>query len=119
MKEVNMNSTKELLVARKTELLSYRHETEKRLNRLKYKGEPQYRVRIASGKHQVYVKASGSNSREKYISKDSIGKAEQIATYDYLKETLKRINLELNQIDRVLKAFVKSLYVSCCITLLN
>ena len=103
-----MNSTKELLVARKTELLSYRHETEKRLNRLKYKGEPQYRVRIASGKNQVYVKASGSNSREKYISKDNIGKAEQIATYDYLKETLKRINLELNQIDRVLKAFVKS-----------
>lgn len=103
-----MNSTKELLVARKTELLSYRHETEKRLNRLKYKGEPQYRVRIASGKNQVYVKVSGSNSREKYISKDNIGKAEQIATYDYLKETLKRINLELNQIDRVLKAFVKS-----------
>lgn len=102
-----MNNTKSLLVARKTELLSYRHETEKRLNKLKYKGEPRYRVRIASGKNQVYVKAPGTNSKEKYIAKDSIGKVEQIATYDYLKEILKRIDLELNQIDKALKIYDK------------
>ena len=102
-----MYNTKDLFLARRTELLKYRHETEKRLNRLKYKGEPQYRVRIAAGKNQIYVKAPGSNSKEKYISKHNIEKAEQIATYDYLIETLKRIDIELTQIDKALKIYDK------------
>ena len=102
-----MNNTKDLLLARKTELLKYRHETEKRLNRLKYKGEPQYRVRIASGKNQIYVKTPGTKGKEKYISKQSVGKAEQIATYDYLNEMLKRIDFELKQIDKALRLYDK------------
>ena len=98
-----MNNTKQLLIERQKELLSYKKAIENRLSRLKYKGNPQYRVRISSRKNQIYVKQSGSIEKEKYISKNKIEKAEQIATYDYLIEMLKRVDSELNQIEKTLK----------------
>ena len=81
-----MENIKALLNNRRNELIKLRQEIEKRYSKLKYKGNPQYRVRISARKNQVYVKMPGPDSKEKYITKNNIEKARQIATYDYLNE---------------------------------
>ena len=99
-----MENIKALLNNRRNELIKFRQEIEKRFSKLKYKGNPQYRVRISARKNQFYVKMPGPDSKEKYITKNNIEKARQIATYDYLNEMMRIIDTELQQIDRILNS---------------
>lgn len=100
-----MNSTLVMLQKRKEELIRIRTDAVNRLRKLKYKGSPKYRVRLAVKKNQIYVMSQ--EGTEKYLSQKDLDKAEQIATFDYLNEVIKRIDNELKLIERVLPLLAK------------
>lgn len=93
----------QLLQNRKIELEQYREEALKRLDKLNYKGEPKCHIRISSKRNQIYLIQPKALKKEKYLKSSQKAYAVQIATFDYLMETLKRINKELEQIDLLLK----------------
>ena len=89
------------LSARKYELLHLREEAVREIKRLKYKGTPEYHLRIYSDKNQIYVR--GSDYKEKYLPVKMHSKAKQIAAYDYLTRLIKIIDADLKPIEKLLK----------------
>ncbi len=92
-----------LLNMRKQELIKYRQTSVKRLEKLRYKGIPKLHIRIDSTKNQIYIREKGNRSKGIYLANQKMIKAEQIATYDYLKKIIEKIDNELILIDSMLK----------------
>lgn len=92
------------LMARKNELLALKNDAEKRLQRLKYKGDPVYHIKIDSKCNQIYVRQCKEQSKGKYLSKKKLISAKQIATFDYLKEIIRRIDVEIVNLDKAIKS---------------
>ncbi|MCR5328645.1 MAG: hypothetical protein K6E12_07345 [Saccharofermentans sp.] len=95
-----MNQLISQLEIRKAELLKMRNEALMRLKKLRYKGTPNYRIRIDSKKNQIFIKEAGK--AQKYLKTSKTMIAEQVATYDYLKFVLKKIESELKQIEKTI-----------------
>lgn len=92
------------LIARKTELLSLKIDAEKRLSKLKYKGDPAYHIKIDAKSNQIYVRQQNDQSKGKYLSVKKIVSAKQIANYDYLKEIIRQIDVEIINLDKAIKS---------------
>lgn len=112
-----MNDLKEQMIKRKNELEQYRKEALKRLEKLKYKGEPECHIRISSKDNQIYL-TQKNQKKIHYVSSKKLNSAKQIATYDYLKEIIRQIDSELKNLDRAIKKCGKyspeSYYSSLC-----
>ena len=98
-----MDSILPILLSRKSELLQHKNEAEARLKKLKYKGEPKYRVHVDSAKNQYYLMMPDERSGRKYLAADKKAVAHQIASYDYLKTIIRQADSELKQIDKLIK----------------
>lgn len=93
----------DLLNQRKNELSQYRNEAVKRLEKLKYKGTPKCHIRISSKKNQMYLIQKEALKREIYLKSNQRAYAEQVATYEYLNEIIRRIDKEIKLIDCYMK----------------
>ena len=58
-----MNEIINQLEIRRNELLLMRNDANSRLNKLKYKGKPEYRIRIDSKKNQIFIIERGKASK--------------------------------------------------------
>ena len=90
------------LLNRKNELQKMRDAAARRLGRLKYKGNPTYRVKIDTKSDQIYVRPRSDRSKGKYLPSSKLGSAKQIVTFDYLTKIIALIDDELKRIDRFL-----------------
>ena len=90
------------LVSRKNELLKTRAAAEKRLGKLKYNGDPAYRIKFDTKDNQIYVRLKSDRSKGKYVPASKLDGAKQIATYDYLTKCILLIDDELKRIDKFL-----------------
>ncbi|MBR3341949.1 MAG: hypothetical protein IKG30_10050 [Clostridiales bacterium] len=98
-----MNDLLPNLIARRDELIQLKKNAELRLQNLNYKGEPEYHIRVDSSKNQFYIIGSDNNTKRKYLSSKKTESAQQIASYEYLKSVLKRIDTELAHIEKLIK----------------
>ena len=97
-----MNEQILVLNKRRNELLILRKEAEKRLGKLKYKGDPQYHIKIDSTCSQLFLRTKAERSKGRYLPADKLDAAKQIATYDYLTKCIRLIDDELRRIDKYL-----------------
>ena len=97
-----MNRTTVLLNSRKAELEKYRIDALKRLEKLKYKGVPECRIRFSSKKNEIYL--IGKDKKEQYISFKQRDYVRQVATFEYLNKVIKIIDAEIKQIETALKS---------------
>ena len=102
-----MSNIIEIISKRIAELEQYKAVISKRMEKLKYKGNQKYHIKIDSKRNQLYVRSKSDRSKGKYVKTKNLSNAKQIATYDYLTHTLKLIDDELKQLDRTLKALSK------------
>lgn len=93
----------ETLENRIEHLSQLKSESLKRLEKLKYKGTPEYRIGIDSKKNQVFLKDENCKTKGKYLPLGKISIAKQVATYEYLNRTIIQIDKELKLIDKLLK----------------
>lgn len=91
------------LQQRKTLLNKYKQEALQRLNKLKYKGKPEYHIRFNTKRNQIYLNQKDDNKRISYIPAKKKSSVSQIATYDYLLEIIRLIDKEILTIDKSLK----------------
>ena len=91
------------LQERKEILFKYRQEVIRRLNKLKYKGNPEYHIRFCAKRNQMYLVKKEENIRVSYLAQEKKLAASQIATYDYLQEIIRRIDKEIKAIDKSMK----------------
>jgi ABC-type uncharacterized transport system ATPase subunit len=103
-----MNEYIQLLQSRKELLVKLKQKSLKRLGNLKYKGQPRYHIRVYSDKDQIYIRVPGNNE-EQYLKSSKRQVAADIASYDYLKGIVKRIDAELKHVNWLLKAGAKQL----------
>ena len=103
-----MNEYIQLLQSRKELLVKLKQKSLKRLGNLKYKGQPRYHIRVYSDKDQIYIRVPGNNE-EQYLKSSKRQVAADIASYDYLKGIVKRIDAELKHVNWLLKTGAKQL----------
>lgn len=103
-----MNEYMQHLKTRRDLLIKLRQKAIKRLDNLKYKGQPKYHIRVYSDNGQVFIKAPGNNE-EKYLKTDKRQVAVDIASYDYLTGIVKRVDSELKRVNWLLKKGAKNL----------
>lgn len=98
-----MSELTALMLNRREELEKYRRKAEKRLEKLKYKGEPECHIRISSKDNQVYMTQKDSNKKTLYVPAKKLNVAKQIATYDYLNEIIRQVDAEIKNLDKAIK----------------
>ena len=84
-----------------------KNKVETDLSKLKYKGNPKYHIKIDSKRGQVYVRTTSDRGKGKYLSAGKLANARQIATYDYLSQSLKRIDEELRLLEKAIAFYSK------------
>ena len=103
-----MNTTLQQLIKRRSELNDLIQDVETRLNKLKYKGNPEFHVRVDTCNNQLYVCTSEAYSDRKYIRLDKHDAAEQIVNYDYLVKVRKYADNELKLIEKLILYYEKN-----------
>ena len=93
----------DMIQLRKEELLIMRKDALNLLNSLNYKGVPKYNLRIQSKENQFYLYEPKQRKKGIYLPNEKIIIAKEVATYDYLTETIKRIDHELLQLEKMIK----------------
>ena len=93
----------EQMLSRIEELNNLRNHTLERINSLNYKGVPKYHLRIEAKQNQLFLIEPGKRNKGKYVSPKDIEFAKEVAAYDYLTETIKRIDHELLQLEKMIK----------------
>ena len=106
------------LKGRKEYLEKLKADAEKRLTKLRYKGYPKYCLHVYSQKNQVFVRRTDVEEKEKYLSGNKRYIAEEIAMFDYLNKTIRKIDAELKHVNSLIKLSEKgrpeSVYESLC-----
>ena len=97
-----MDSLKMLLDKRRATLFQLKETAVKRLKNLKYKGQPEYHVRIDTRKSTFYINKDDGSALKLKNKKSKLVIGEQVANYEYLNKTIELIDIELKQIDKFL-----------------
>ena len=76
-------------------------------DRIKNAPEGKLRIAFNSGKYRYYKITEAKDTRGKYISKDCIGEAKELAEKDYLQKLLRAIDKETKAIEKTLSILKK------------